>query len=130
MVDDANRDVNLGVDDALLDEPLAHAPCGKLVVLGAGEQAGDGAESVHEAGEIGELVDFLGLGKRERRGVMALAQLDECGGENCAFEMQVKLGLGQAADEGFHIVHSNSVRAGACWRLHFSTASISRSPRP
>jgi hypothetical protein len=37
---------------------------------------------------------------------MAGAQFDQRGGQNGAFEVQVQLGLGQAADEGFDLGHS------------------------
>ena len=45
-IDDADGDVDLGVDDALRGEMLHHAPGDQLVVVRAGEQAGDGAEGL------------------------------------------------------------------------------------
>ena len=60
-VDDADGDVDLGVDDALRGEMLHHAPGGELVVFGADEQAGDGFEGFDEAGEISELIEGFGF---------------------------------------------------------------------
>ena len=39
------------------------------------------------------------------RGVVAGAQLDQRGGQDGAFEMQMQLGLGQAADEVLDLGH-------------------------
>ncbi len=98
-VDDADGDVDLGMDDALRGEMLHHAPGDEFVIFGIDEAAGDGLEGLDEAGEVGELVDGFGFGKGERLGVVARAQLDERGGQDGAFEMEMKLGLGEAADE-------------------------------
>ena len=120
-VDDADGDEDLGVDDALLGEMLHHAPCGEFVVVGVHELARDGLEGVDEAGEVSELVKRFRLGKGDRRGVVALAQLDERGGRDGAFEMEMKFGLGEAADERLDIVHRSSVgefrgRSAHSWR--------------
>ena len=112
-VDDADRDVDLGMDDALLGEVLHHAPGGQLVVVGGDEQPGDGLEGVKEAGEIGEAVEGFGFREGERGGVVAGAELDQGGGKDGAFEMKVQLGLGEAADEGGEL----SIGGGHCF--HF-----------
>ena len=65
----------------------------------------DGLEGVDEAGEIAESVEGFGLGECERLGIVAGAQLDQRGGHDGAFEVQMQLGLGQAADEGLDVVH-------------------------
>ena len=88
------------MDHALRGEVLHHAPGDQFVVLGVDEAAGDGLEGLNEAGEVVETVERLGLGQREGHGVMAGAELDQRGGQDGAFEMQMQLGLGQAADEG------------------------------
>ena len=56
-VDDADGDVDLGVDYTLFGEVLAHAPGDELVVVGVDELTGDGFEGFDEAGEVGELID-------------------------------------------------------------------------
>ena len=72
-IDDADRNVDLGMDDALLGEMLHHAPCGELVVFGVAEAAGDGLEGLDEFGEIGKTVEGLGFSQREGPGVVACA---------------------------------------------------------
>ena len=62
-IDDADGDVDLGVDDALGGELLHHAPGGELVVFGVGEAAGDGLEGLNEAGEVSETVERLGVAR-------------------------------------------------------------------
>ena len=108
-VDDADGDEDLGVDHALLGEVLHHAPRCEFVVFGVHELAGDGLEGFDEAGEISELVEGFGFAQGDGLGVVALAELDERGGRDGAFEMEMKLGLGQAADEGLDIVHVQSL---------------------
>ena len=94
------------MDDALRGEMLHHAPGSQLVVVRAGEQAGDGAEGFNEAGKIGEPVERLGLGEGQRLSIVAHAELDQRRGQNGAFEMQMQLGLGQAADEFADFSHN------------------------
>ena len=105
VIDDADSDIDLGVDHSLGGQLLHHAPGGQFVVLRADQSPGDGLEGVQKAGEVGEAVESLGLGQRERAGVVASAQRDQRRGQDCAFEVQVQLGLGQAADEGFNLRH-------------------------
>ena len=104
-VDDADGDEDFSVDDALLGEMLHHAPRCEFVVFSVHELAGDGFERFDEAGEIGEPIEGFGLGMRDGRGVVTLAEFGERGGRDGAFEVKVKLGLGEAVDEGLDIVH-------------------------
>ena len=104
-VDDADGDVDFGVDDALRGEVLDHAPGGEFVVVGADEPARNGFEGLDEAGEVSELIEGFGLGERDGAGVVAPAQLDECFRRDGALEMQMQLGLGEPADERLHVVH-------------------------
>ena len=62
-IDDADGDVDLGMDDALRGELLHHAPGCELVVFGACEPAGDGFEGFNEAGEISEAIERFGFGR-------------------------------------------------------------------
>ena len=89
---------------------LHHAPGGQFVVLGAGEQPGDGLESLDESGEVGEAVERLGLGQRERMNIVAGAQLHQRRRKDGAFEVQMQLRLGQAADEVANGLHALSVK--------------------
>jgi hypothetical protein len=104
-VDDAHGDENLSVHDALGFEVLHHAPGGQLVVIRADQQAGNGLEGLEEAGEIVEAVEGFGLREGDGAGVVAGAELDQRGGQDGAFEVQVQLGLGKTADEGFDCGH-------------------------
>jgi hypothetical protein len=108
-VDDADGDEDLGVNHALRCELLDHAPGEEFVVVGVDEPLADGLEGVKEAGEISEFVEVFGLGKGERLGIVAGAQLDQRGGHDGAFEVQVQLGLGEAVDEDGNIGHSSSL---------------------
>jgi hypothetical protein len=45
-------------------------------------------------------------------GVVAGAEFGKSSGQDCAFEMEMKLGFGEPADEGFDLGHSFSL-AGA-----------------
>ncbi len=110
-IDDADGDIDLGVDDALLGEVLHHAPRGQFVVFGVSEAARDGLEGLDEAGEISETVEGFGFSESQVGRVVARAELDQRGGQNGAFEVQMQLGLGQAADEGLNRGHSFSLAA-------------------
>ena len=98
-IDDADGDEDLGVDNALRGELLHHVPGDDFVVFGIAKAAGDGFEGLNEFGEIRETVEHLGFVWREGYGVVTGAELDQSGGRNGAFEMQMQLGLGQAANE-------------------------------
>ena len=117
-VDDAGSDKDLGVDHALRGEMLDHAPGGQLVVFGADQAVGHGLEGIEEAGEVCESVECLGLGQRKRvcpphhggqARRMAGAQLHQSRRQDGAFKMQMQLGLGEAADEGFDFRHRLSL---------------------
>ena len=120
QVDDADGDVHFGVDHALAGEMLHHAPGGQFVVFRVDQQAGDGLEGIEKAGEVGELVERLGLGEGERARVVAGAEFDQRRGQNRALEVQMQLGLGQAADEFLDVGHAPSllraVLDGCCFR--------------
>jgi len=55
-VNDANRDEDFCMNNALRRQMLHHAPRGEFVVVWMDELAGDGLESFDEAGEVSELV--------------------------------------------------------------------------
>src|ERR1035437_7048896 len=99
VVDDADGDVNLGVNHSLSGKMLHHAPGGQLVVFRADQLRGDGLEGVQEAGKVREAVERFGLDERERADVVASAQVNQSRGQNRALEVQMQLGLGQAADK-------------------------------
>ena len=104
-VNDADGDEYLGVDDALLGEMLHHAPGSEFVVPSVHQLAGDSLEGLDEAGEVSELVEGFSVRLRDRGCVVALAQLNERGWGDGAFEVKMQLGLGKAADERLDIVH-------------------------
>ena len=58
---------------------------------------------------------------------MAGTQLHQRGGHNGAFEVQMQLGLGQAADEGFDVGHSSSLvlNGGGRVGLHATPPTLS-----
>ena len=56
---------------------------------------------MQEAGEVGVDVDGAGFGEGEGRGVVAVGELDEGFGGDGAFEVQMELGFGEAAEPGF-----------------------------
>ena len=70
-IDDADGDVDLSVDNALLGELLHHAPGGEFVIFGVAEAAGDGLEGFDEFGEVGEPVERFGLSQGQAAGVVA-----------------------------------------------------------
>lgn len=51
------------------------------------------------------MIECLGLGNGEGPGIMALAELDKSSGQDCAFEVEMKLGLGKPSDEGLNVSH-------------------------
>ena len=108
-IDDADGDEDLSMDDALRGELLHHVPGDDLIVFRVAEAAGDGLEGLNEFSEIGETIERLGVVLREWNGVVTGAELDQCGGRDGAFEMQMQLGLGQAADEGLDRGHNFSL---------------------
>jgi len=97
------------VYDALFGEVLHHAPRGQLVILGVFQEARDGLEGFNEFGKVGELVKRLGFCRTHGRGVVPRAELGQRGRRDSAFEVQVQLGLGQAADELPDFDHAFSV---------------------
>jgi len=69
-VNDADRNVDFGMDHALSCKVLHHAPGGQLVVFRVKQQPGNGFKGVHEPGEVLEMVNGLSLGKCEQIGVV------------------------------------------------------------
>ena len=104
-VDDADGDVDLGMDYTLFCEVLAHAPSDEFVVVGVDELTGNGFEGFDEAGEVSELVDGFRGGEGDRRGVVAPAEFDEGSGCDGAFKMEMEFGFGKSADERCDVVH-------------------------
>ena len=94
---------------ALRGELLHHAPGDEFVVLGHLKPPRDGLEGLNESGEISELVDCVGFGLRQGDLIVSGAQFHQCGGENGALEMQMKLGLGEPADKGLDFAHTLSL---------------------
>ena len=97
-VEDADGDVGFGVADALGGEVAEHVVGDELVVGGGVEALGDGFETEQEAGEVVVGVDGARFGESERGGVVAAGELDEGLGCDGAFEVQVELGFGKAAE--------------------------------
>src|SRR6266567_3610785 len=55
------------------------------------------------------MIQGLGLLQCERPGVVTVAELNECGWGNGAFEMKMEFGLGQAADKPLDFGHGSSL---------------------
>jgi hypothetical protein len=100
VIEDADGDVGFGVADALSGEVAEHVVGDELVVGGGVEALGDGLEAHEEAGEVVVGVDGAGVGEGEGGGVVAEGELDEGLGGDGAFEMEMELGFGQAAEPG------------------------------
>ena len=103
VVDDAEGDVDLGVDDALGGEGADHVVGDELVVVGGAEALGDGLEGVEEAEEVCVGVEAAGVGEGEGVGVVALGERDEGLGLDGALEMEVELDLGELAQPGWEV---------------------------
>ena len=114
IIDDANGDVDLGMDNALAGKALEHAPCDQFVVFGSSQVLGHRFEGHEEAGEVGVAIESPGLGEVEGRGIVACAELDEGFWSNGAFQVEMEFGFGEAANERrrFHAVTVQST--GRC----------------
>jgi len=108
-IDDADGDEDLGVNHALGGELLHHSPGGQLVVFGVAQASGDGLEGLDKLGEVSEAVEGLGFVWGQGVSVVAGAELDQGGGRDGAFKVQMQLGLGQAADEFLDFRHTFSL---------------------
>src|ERR1700678_1164617 len=108
-VDNADRDVDLGVNDALLGQMLDHAPGGQFVIFRRNEAARDGLEALDEAGEVVEAIEGFGFGEGDGTGIMAGAELDQSRWQNGALEVQMQFGLRQPTDEAFDLRHLHSL---------------------
>jgi hypothetical protein len=102
-VEDADGDVDLGVADALGGEIAEHVVGNEFVVRGGAKALGDGFEAEEEAGEVVVGIDAAGFGEGEGSGVVAEGELDEGFGGDGAFEVEVELGFGEAAEPGFGV---------------------------
>jgi len=71
VVEDAEGDIDLGVDDALGGEGADHVVGDELVVGGGAEAGGDGLEGGEEAEEVVVGVEAAGVVEGERGGVVA-----------------------------------------------------------
>ena len=100
VVEDAEGDVDLGVDDALGGEGADHLVGDEGVVLGGAEAGGHGLVGVEEAEEVLIGIEGARIGEGEGCGVVALGEGDEGFGRGGAFEVEVELGLGEAAEPG------------------------------
>ena len=100
VVEDAEGDVDLGVDDALGGEGADHVVGDKLVVCGGAEAVGDGLEGGEEAEEVVVGVEAAGVVEGERIGVVALGERDEGFGLDGALEVEMQLDLGEIAQPG------------------------------
>ena len=89
VIDDPDRDVDLGVNDALGGESLKHAPGDEFVVIGGEEVFAHRFERHEEAGKVSVLIQSGRLGKVERHAVVARAQLDQRLRGDCTFKMQM-----------------------------------------
>ncbi len=116
-VEDADGDVDLGVADALGGEVAEHVVGDELVVGGGVEAGGDGFEAEEEAGEVVVGVDGAGFGEGEGGGVVAEGELDEGFGGDGAFEVEMELGFGEAAEPEFGVgLFGVGDLPGACHR--------------
>ena len=60
-IDDADGDVDLGVDHALVVQVLHHAPCRQFVILGVFQASRNGLEALNELGEVREAIERFRL---------------------------------------------------------------------
>ena len=100
VIDDAEGDVDLGVDNALGGQGADHVVGDELVVVGGLQAGADGLEGVEEAEEVAVGVEGAGVGEGEGGGVVALREGDEGFGFDGAFEVEVELDLGERAEPG------------------------------
>ena len=77
VIEDAEGDVDLGVDDTLGGEGADHVVGDELVILGSAQAGEHGFIGFHEALEVLVGVEGAGLGEGEGGGVVALAEGDE-----------------------------------------------------
>ena len=112
-VNHADGDVDLGMHHALRRQRLDHAPRDQFVVVRMDELPCDRFEGLDESGEVGELVERIGLGLRHGLRIVTRAQLHQRRRAYGAFEMQMQLSLGEATNERGDIVHLSSVTGSA-----------------
>ena len=103
VIEDADGDVDLGVDDALGGEGADHVVGDELVVCGRTEAGCDGLEGGKEAEEVVVGVEAAGVIEGEWRGVVAAGELDQGLRLDGAFEVKMELDLGEIAQPGCEV---------------------------
>ena len=79
-IEDAEGDVDLGVDDALGGEGADHVVGDQLVVVGGAQAVGDGFEGFEEAEEVVVGVEGAGVGEGEGLASWRLARATRVSG--------------------------------------------------
>ena len=106
---DSDRNIHFGVQHAFFFQALHQAVGDEFVVFGRAQVLGDVFEGEQEAGEIFVAVERVDFGLRDAFAA-ALAEFEQRGGFDCAFEMQVEFGLGELAEEAAR-------RTVECWDI-------------
>src|ERR1035437_3595678 len=91
---DADRNHHLRMKDVLRLQPLHQPVSDQLVVFRGAQVAGNILESHEEAREVLKVVELLDFGERGPFHPVTLAQFEQRGRLDRAFEMQMELGLG------------------------------------
>jgi len=97
---DADRDVDLSMQNVFGLEPLHEAMCDEFVVCGRLQVLGDGLEGHEKPGEVGILVELLSVGECGSFQSVTVLDFQQGGRVNRAFEVEVEFGLGKRGDEG------------------------------
>ena len=111
-IDDADGNVDLGMDDALGVQTLHHAPCCQFVIFGVFQASRNSFEALNEFGEVREAIERFRFAKGQRLRIMVRAKLHQRCRQNRPLEMQMQLSLGKAADECLNRGHMISLRGG------------------
>ena len=94
----ANRNVNLGVQNTLFFEALHQTVGDQFVIFWRAKMLGDVLEGEQEAREIVVEVELIDLDLINKV-AMAPAKFEKCGGFDCPFEVQMEFRLRQLAEE-------------------------------
>ena len=100
VVEDAEGDVDLGVDDALGGEGADHVVGDELVVGGSAEACGYGLEGCEESEEVVVGIEAAGVVEGERDGVVAAGEFDQGLRLDGALKVEMQLDLGEIAQPG------------------------------
>ncbi len=95
---DANRNVNLGVQNILFFQALHQAVGDEFVIVRRAQMLGDVLEGEQKPREIIVEVELVDLGLSDAVAVLA-AEFEKCGGLDCAFEVQMEFRLGQLPEK-------------------------------